>query len=132
LVKTLKNDADLSALAYGQNVAVDEIAASVELAENVGCVRQLGYKEIILVGHSAGGLIVRQLVEDNPKAGVTKVIQVSAPNGGSDLGKGSSEPFIASLTKQARQACLLRRVDKKIPARVEFVCVVSGALGTDL
>jgi pimeloyl-ACP methyl ester carboxylesterase len=132
LAKTLKADADLFAFAYGQNVALDRIAGSVELADNLRRVRKLGYKEIILVGHSAGGVIVRQWVEDNRDAGVTKVIQVSAPNGGSDLGKGSPAPFIASLTKQERQASLLRRADKKIPACVEFVCVVSGTLGTDL
>jgi len=132
LVKTLKKDADVFAFAYGQNVVVDRIAELAELADNLRRVRQLGYKEMILVGHSAGGLIVRQIVEDHSDTGVTKVIQVSAPNGGSDLGKSFQEPFIASLTKQERQACLLKRADKKIPAHVEFVCVVSGALGTDL
>jgi pimeloyl-ACP methyl ester carboxylesterase len=132
LVKTLKKDADVFAFAYGQNVAVDRIAALGELTDNLRRVRQLGYKEMILVGHSAGGLIVRQMVEDHAGLGVTKVIQVSAPNGGSDLGKGFREPFVASLTKQERQAFLLKRADKKIPGSVEFVCVVSGTLGTDL
>src|SRR5438132_502338 len=102
------------------------------LAPCVWGVRQLGYQELILVGHSAGGLIVRQIVEDHADAGVTKVIQVSAPNGGSDLGKDIQQPFISSLAKQERQACLLKRADKKIPASVEFVCVVSGTLGSDL
>jgi pimeloyl-ACP methyl ester carboxylesterase len=132
LVKTLKKDADVFAFAYGQNVAVDRVVELSGLADKLRGVRQLGYKEMILVGHSAGGLIVRQLVEDHADAGVTKVIQVSAPNGGSDLGKNFREPFVASLTKQARQDCLLGRTDKKIPATVEFVCVVSGSLGTDL
>jgi pimeloyl-ACP methyl ester carboxylesterase len=132
LVKTLKNDADLFAFAYGQNRALDRIAESVEWADNLRRVRKLGYKEIILVGHSAGGVLVRQWVEDHRDAGVTKVIQVSAPNGGSDWAKDSPSPFIASLAPQERQACLLRRADKKVPANVEFVCVVSGSLGTDL
>jgi pimeloyl-ACP methyl ester carboxylesterase len=132
LVKTLKNHADVFSFAYGQNLAVDRIAASVELLGHLRCVRQLGYKEIVLVGHSAGGLIVRQLVEDNAQLGVTKVIQVSAPNGGSDLGKLSAEPFITSLTKREREACMLKRADKKVPASIEFVCVVSGSFGTDL
>jgi acetyl esterase/lipase len=132
LVKTLKKDADVFAFAYGQNVAVDRIAELGELTDNLRRVRQLGYNEVILVGHSAGGLIVRQMVEDYAGLGVTKVIQVSAPNGGSDLGRGSGKPFVASLAKQERQAFLLKRADKNIPANVEFVCVVSGTLGTDL
>jgi pimeloyl-ACP methyl ester carboxylesterase len=132
LVKTLKKDAEVFAFAYGQNVPVHKIAESGELLDGVRRVRRLGYQEIVLVGHSAGGLVVRQLVEDHPDAGVTKVIQVSAPNGGSDLGKNSSQPFIASLTKREREAFVLKRADKTIPAGLEFVCVVSGSLGTDL
>ena len=132
LVKTLKKDADVFAFAYGQNVAVHRIAESGELLESVRCVRNLGYQEIVFVGHSAGGLVVRQLVEDHPDAGVTKVIQVSAPNCGSDLGKPLAEPFIASLMKGERQAFVRKRAGKTIPARVEFVCVVSGSLGTDM
>jgi pimeloyl-ACP methyl ester carboxylesterase len=133
LVKTLKTAADLFAFAYGQNMALERIAGAVELTDNLQRVRQLGYEEIVLVGHSAGGLIARQLVEDNPKIGITRVIQVATPNGGSDLAKGLPAPFIASLTQQERRACLLRRADKKVPADIEFVCVVSGALalGTD-
>jgi triacylglycerol esterase/lipase EstA (alpha/beta hydrolase family) len=132
LVKTLKKEADVFAFAYGQNVPVDRIVEAGALPDKLRSVRRLGYKEIIHVGHSAGGLIVRQLVEDQADTGVTRVIQVSAPNGGSDLGKGRAEPFIASLTKQQRQARLRARADKKIPASVEFICVVSGTLGTDL
>ena len=40
-----------------------------------------------LVGYSAGALIARYFVEDSPDYGVTKVIQVCAPNGGSGWGK---------------------------------------------
>jgi hypothetical protein len=69
-------------------------------------------------------------VEDHPEAGVTRVIQVAAPNGGSDWGKHFREPFIVSLTKRERQASLQGRADRKIPADVEFVCVVSS-IGTD-
>ena len=52
-------------------MAGDRIAGSAALADNIRRVRQLGYKEIILLGHSAGGVIVRQFVEDHPDAGVT-------------------------------------------------------------
>jgi pimeloyl-ACP methyl ester carboxylesterase len=132
LVKTLKKDADVFAFAYGQNIPVHRITESGELLDGVRRVRKLGYSELVLVGHSAGGLVVRQLVEDHPDVGATRVIQVSAPNGGSDLGKHLPEPFIASLTTRERQAFLRKRADKTIPAGVEFVCVVSGSLGTDL
>jgi hypothetical protein len=47
LVQTLKQDADVFAFAYGQNVALDRIGASAALADGIGRVRQLGYKEII-------------------------------------------------------------------------------------
>jgi pimeloyl-ACP methyl ester carboxylesterase len=127
LVRTLKADADVFAFAYGQNVVVDRIARSAALADNIRRIRQIGYEQIILVGHSAGGVVVRQFMEDQPNAGVTKVIQVGAPNGGSDWGKGSPQPFIDSLTKQQRMASLQGRSDKLIPAGVEFVCVISGA-----
>ncbi len=112
LVKTLQKDADVFACAYGQNVGVGRIAELGELTDNLRRVRELGYKEIILVGHSAGGLVVRQMVEDIDNSGVTKVIQVSTPNGGSDLGTGSKSAFIASLSKQERQAYLLKRAEK--------------------
>jgi pimeloyl-ACP methyl ester carboxylesterase len=130
LVQTVKNDADLFAFAYGQNVSVDQIAGSAALAEGIRRVRQLGYKEIILLGHSAGGIVARQFVEDHPDAGVTRVIQVGTPNGGSDWAKGMPQPFIASLTRHERQACMQKRSDKKVPENVELVCVVTG-LGTD-
>jgi triacylglycerol esterase/lipase EstA (alpha/beta hydrolase family) len=130
LVQTLKKDADLFAFAYGQNVSVDRVAASAGLADGIRRVRQLGYKELVLVGHSAGGIVARQFVEDHPDTGVTRVIQVATPNGGSDWAKALHEPFFASLTKRERQASMQARADKKIPAGVEFVCVVSG-MGTD-
>ena len=69
--------------------------------------RQAGYSEVILLGFSAGGVVARQFVEDNPAAGVTRVIQVCAPNLGSPLAKLKSsvglaqESFLQSLTGQA-------------------------------
>ncbi|MCI0637743.1 MAG: hypothetical protein L0Y72_02225 [Gemmataceae bacterium] len=130
LVKALTKDADVFAFAYSQDAALEDIAASAELGDNVGRLKKLGYAEIVLVGHSAGGLIVRQFVEDHPQAGVTKVIQVCAPNAGTSWAKVTlavrerQEIFLGSLTRDHRHKCLEARIDKKIPDNIEFVAVV--------
>jgi hypothetical protein len=130
LVKALAQEADVFVFAYGQTVAVDRIVEATGLAKNIRQLKRLGYAEIVLVGHSAGGLIARQFVEDHPGAGVTKVIQVGAPNGGSSWAKAGwsvrtgQEAFIASLTKEGRRQCLAKRAGKIIPADVEFVCLI--------
>jgi pimeloyl-ACP methyl ester carboxylesterase len=100
------------------------------LSEHVRRLKAAGYQEIILVGHSAGGLLARYFVEDHPHAGVTKVIQVCSPNGGSTWGKFKlgvrevQEPFLNSLTKGQRRDALQQREDKRIPEHIEFVCLV--------
>jgi len=130
LVKTLAKDSDVFAFAYGQNVAVDDIANDDGLSFGIRELKELGYREIVLVGHSAGGIVARQFVEDKPGAGVTKVIQVCTPNGGSSWGKATigvrqkQENFLTSLTKDSRQVCLAKRCDKKIPTEVDFICVI--------
>jgi pimeloyl-ACP methyl ester carboxylesterase len=128
LVKELAADSDVFAFAYGQNAGVEDIARSSGLKEDVRKLRELGYREIVLVGHSAGGLIARVFVEDHPGAGITKVIQVCSPNGGC-YAAGLKSPksqraFLDCLTFKGRQQCLKERADKAIPERVEFVCVV--------
>lgn len=136
MVETLAKDADVYAFAYSQNLAVDAISGVPGLEINVWRLKAMGYQEIVLVGHSAGGLIAREFVEDHPLAGVTKVIQVCAPNRGSGYARiepgisKSQKPFLTSLTKQARLVYLARRADKKIPEQVEFVCVVGDGSGT--
>jgi pimeloyl-ACP methyl ester carboxylesterase len=136
LVETFARDADVFAFAYSQNVAVNQVADAAGLEINIWRLSQLGYMEIVLVGHSAGGLIARQFVEDHPVSGVTKVIQVCAPNAGSSTAKieagvrKSQRVFLASLTKEARSDFLAKRTDKKIPASVQFICVVGDAAGT--
>src|SRR6266849_4282813 len=74
LVKRLANEADVYAFAFAQTTAADEIPDAGELGACVENLKKLGYKEIVLVGHSAGGIIAREFVEDNPDSGVTKVI----------------------------------------------------------
>jgi hypothetical protein len=134
LVKALGRDADVFAFGYAQHEPVEEVAREPALRQHVASLRRAGYSDVVLVGYSAGALISRYLVEDDPACGVTKVIQVCAPNGGSNWGKltagvrQSQEPFLLSLTKESRQAAMRDRVDKQIPPTVEFVCVV-GAIG---
>src|SRR5436305_13849202 len=77
LVKALAPDFDVYAFGYAQTVPVDAVSLSPGLIAAVGKLKQAGYKELALIGHSAGGLIARQFVERFPAAGVTEVIQVA-------------------------------------------------------
>jgi hypothetical protein len=137
LVKELGRDADVYAFAYGQNVSLEQIARSRSLHQHIRRLRQMGYEDIVLVGHSAGGIIARLFVEDHPDAGVTKVVQICTPNGGSGWAaapifvRRSQEPFLASITKDGRRAAALRRAKIRIPNEVEFVCLV-GHLKVDV
>ncbi|HTU20557.1 MAG TPA: alpha/beta hydrolase [Gemmataceae bacterium] len=129
LVKRLAQDADVFSFAYAQTVSVDEVAECPELERRVRKLRKDGYREIVLIGHSAGGVIARQLVEDHPDCGVTKVIQVCAPNVGSGWAKwqtvrSNQIDFLDSLTKPARRRSLSQRADKAIPKHIDFACVV--------
>jgi pimeloyl-ACP methyl ester carboxylesterase len=137
LVELLGKDSDVFAFAYGQNVPVCDVAGCASLRDNIGRLRAAGYLQIVLIGHSAGGLIARQLVEDCPGGGVTKVIQVCAPNGGSDWSRltlavhKDQEPFLQSLTRAACREFRGARSGTTIPLGVEFVCVVAdgGEIG---
>jgi pimeloyl-ACP methyl ester carboxylesterase len=137
LVLQLGTHADVFAFAYGQNAPVERIAERTGLPERVRLLVQMGYRDVVLVGHSAGGLIARHLVEDHPDLGVTRVIQVCAPNTGSswasvEVVRGNQAAFLASLTKSARKQQLAERADRRIPARVEFACVLGTCkLGGD-
>jgi triacylglycerol esterase/lipase EstA (alpha/beta hydrolase family) len=134
VVKALGRESDVYALGYAQHRPVDEVARAPALGRYVAGLRAAGYTDVVLIGHSAGALVGRYYVEDSGGGGVTKVIQVCPPNGGTSWGKltagvrQSQEPFLASLTKEARQAAQRERAGKLIPAGVEFVCVV-GAFG---
>jgi pimeloyl-ACP methyl ester carboxylesterase len=131
LVKALAPEADVFAFAYSQDVPLETVADAPGLRDGVRRLRALGYREVILVGHSAGGLVARQFVEDYPGSGVTKVIQVCAPNGGSAWARArvavrkQQESFLASLSKKDRRLSLRERAEKRIPLDVEFVCVVA-------
>jgi pimeloyl-ACP methyl ester carboxylesterase len=134
LVRTLARDADVFAFTYGQTAPVTDIADLPALGVSVQRLRAARYQEIVLIGFSAGGLVARQFVEDNPTAGVNRVIQVCAPNAGSPLahvrvGVGAvQKPFMQSLTSQSRTHFLADRSDRRIPANIDFVCVVANGL----
>jgi pimeloyl-ACP methyl ester carboxylesterase len=130
LVLHLSKSADVFSFAYGQNISLENIADAPHLSGAVKQLKDLGYSEIILIGHSAGGVLARLFIEDHAHAGVTKVIQVCAPNGGTYLAKltglapKSQEAFMLSLTEESRELCSKKRTDKKVPPAIQFVCVV--------
>jgi pimeloyl-ACP methyl ester carboxylesterase len=131
-VHELGLSADVFAFCYSQNAEVETIARAPGLALAVQKLRFLGYREIILIGHSAGGLLARLFVEDNPSAGVTRVVQVCAPNLGSSWGQADisvhnvQEKFIESLTPSYRRTASAQRAQRRIPPGIDFVCVVGG------
>lgn len=133
LVKELVRRGDVFAFAYAQNVGIGAVAPASGLGEAVGRLRELGYLDIVLIGHSAGGLVAREFAEDNPDAGVTKVIQVCSPNTGSSWANVSravrknQEIFLKSLSKDVRRQVLEVRRDRVIPVSVQFVSVVGTA-----
>jgi pimeloyl-ACP methyl ester carboxylesterase len=140
LVELLARQGDIYAFAYSQNVAIEEIAGVPCLAENIRSLKKLDYAQIILLGHSAGGLVARQFIEDYPDIGVTKVIQVCSPNGGTNFAHWDpavsklQKGFLHSLTKESRSQSLKERAKKNIPESVQFACVVGdgGGIGDGL
>lgn len=128
LIKELSPDFDVFSFAYAQTMPVDAVSLSAGLRDEVARLKQAGYREIILIGHSAGGVVSRQFVERFPNAGVTKVIQVATPNDGSDyatikLGIPKLQlPYLQSLAPESRQREIAR--PRKLPANVDFCCVV--------
>jgi pimeloyl-ACP methyl ester carboxylesterase len=129
LITELAKTADVFVFAYGQNASIDAIAKESKLGDSVALLRKQGYKEIILVGHSAGGLIARHFIEDNPDCGVTRVVQVCAPNGGTPLAGArvpkSQKVFIECLTEECRKECQKEREKKRVPMKIQFACVVA-------
>ncbi len=128
LVKVLSKDADVFAFAYAQITPVEDVTDGPGLRGAVARLRKAGYKEIVLVGHSAGGVIARQFVERYPTAGVTKVIAVAAPFAGVDLATLNvgypkvQAPFVKSLAPEAREEAA--KTNKPLGKNVELVCVV--------
>lgn len=131
LVTRLAKDSDVFSFAYGQTAAVEEIATLLPLAKQVQALKAIGYTQIVLIGHSAGALIARHLVEDHKDLGVTRVIQVCPPNDGSRwaslrTARGPQVPFLLSMTRGNRQKVLEQRAEKRIPDTIEFACVIGS------
>lgn len=131
LVKELATDFDVHAFGYAQTLPLDAVTISNGMRSKIAFLRESGYREIVLIGHSAGGVISKQFVETFPQAGVTKVIQVASPNAGSTLaniGFGLPKPqipFIKSMTPEQRTRILAR--SKTLPEKLEFAAVVCKA-----
>jgi pimeloyl-ACP methyl ester carboxylesterase len=129
LVKALAPDFDVFAFTYAQTVSLDEIAKSSGLRDAVAKLRKASYKDIVLVGHSAGGVIARQFVENYPDAGVTKVIAVAAPFAGVELATLKvgypkvQAPFVQSLAPDARNEAA-KASKNPLGKDVPFACVV--------
>lgn len=129
LVKKLAADFDVYGFSYAQTVPVDAVCWSDGLHKAVKSLKAAGYRDVVLVGHSAGGVIVRQFAEQFPDSGVTKVIIVAAPQTGSpwalipQFGLAATQvPFIKSLAPQPRQQQCLRC--KPLANGLEVCCVV--------
>lgn len=127
LVKALAPDADVFAFGYAQTVRVEDVAAAPGLRDAVARLRKGGYTEIVLIGHSAGGVIARLFAESNPDAGTTKVIAVAAPFAGAEaaalrIGYPKVQAaFVRSLAPDARTA---PTANKPLGKDVGFACVV--------
>jgi len=134
LPKELGKHADVFAFAYGQNVALETVLAESRLALSIAQLRKLGYSDIVLIGHSAGGLLARHFIEDHPHSGVTKVLQVCSPNCGSAFAvvpaPKNQKIFLQCLTEEGCRKRLETRADKVIPKHVDFVCIVGRIGGT--
>lgn len=128
LVQGLAPDFDVFGFSYAQTQPIDEPGFLTGLLLGVRVLKSVGYREIILVGHSAGGIIARNFIEQYPTAGVTKVLTVAAPHRGSGLARipfgvpTTQWPFIRSLAPSARESAT--RTYPPLPAGVEFCCVV--------
>lgn len=135
LVKALAADADVFGFGYAQTVPVDAVSLTPGLVTAIEKLKAAEYREIVLIGHSAGGLIARQFVERHPNAGVTKVVQIASPNAGSTLANvlpgvmRGQAPFVRSLAPRSRTDI------PALPAEVDFcsvVCKVRGLSGDTL
>ena len=135
LVVALSKDADVFAFAFAQTLPVDLIAHSPALRGAVKRFNDAGYREVVLVGHSAGGLVARLFAEHYPD-GLTKVILVATPHVGTEIANTPvgypkcQAPFVHSLSPEART--MANRDNKRlIPPRVQVVSVVSKLRGIE-
>jgi pimeloyl-ACP methyl ester carboxylesterase len=129
LVKTLAEDFDVFGVSYAQTLPADLVPVSQKFRESIAVLNKLGYKDIVLVGHSAGGIIARHFVEMFPDAGVTKLITIATPHLGSGwtnvpsrLWPKSQVPFIESLSEGYRTVAT--RNAPPLPKNLEVLSIV--------
>ncbi len=126
LVRTLAKDSDVFAFGYAQTVSLDAVAHSPGLRASVAQIKNAGYQEIVLVGHSAGGVIARIFAESYPGSGVTKVVTVAAPHSGSEVANLKlgyprvQAAFVESLSPDARAQAHRGKLDDNL----QIACVV--------
>ena len=129
LVKALAKDSDVFSFAYAQTAPVGEVSHGAGLHDAVARLRKAGYTEVVLIGHSAGGVVARQFVERFPDAGVTKVIAVAAPFAGVEFATLKfgypkvQTPFVQSLAPDVR-AEAVKANKNPLGKDVQIVCVV--------
>jgi len=129
LVQGLNDQFDVFGFSYAQTVTADGVAHAKGLSDGVAALKKLGYQEIVLVGHSAGGIIARRFIETYPDGGVTKVLTVATPHSGSGWTNVPSKfwpkpqiPFIESLSEEFRDTAT--KCAKPLPKNVDICCVV--------
>ncbi len=137
LVKLLAEEFDIFGFSYAQMQSVDSITLSRGLRVGINALEAAEYKEILLIGHSAGAIICREFVECFPADGITKVIAISGPYQGSGWAKlptftlpKTQVAFINSLLPEVRIA-LQKERDVKLPKSLEFCCVLTKWNRTD-
>ncbi|MBA2226622.1 MAG: alpha/beta fold hydrolase [Thermogemmata sp.] len=130
LVRALAEDFDVFALGYAQTAPVDVVARAPALRAAVELLEKADYREIVLIGHSAGGVLARLFVATYPQTRVSKVITTASPHAGALLARlpfgypKIQAPFVQSLTPEARRA-LAQPVDADPNKPMEMVCVVA-------
>lgn len=135
LVRALSPDADVFAFAFAQTLPVDVVAHAPKLRDAVVRFRAAGYREVVLVGHSAGGLVARIFAENYPD-GLTKVVTVATPHAGAGAANATGgypkcqAPFVHSIAPDYRAAAN-RASNRAIDRRVQVVSVVTKLRGID-
>lgn len=127
LLAALAPDFDVYALGYAQTLPLDAVASSSGMRSAVARLKRAGYREIVLIGHSAGGIVAHQFAERYPDSGVTKIIPVAAPYLGSDLAEiGFGLPktqvaYIKSIAPQPRREATALLTP--LPKHIDICCV---------
>ncbi|MCE9565585.1 MAG: hypothetical protein K8U57_26485 [Planctomycetes bacterium] len=133
LVRSLAKDSDVFAFGYAQTVSLDAVAQSPGLRATVAQIKNAGYSDIVLIGHSAGGVIARIFAESHPESGVTKIITVASPHDGSEVAKLKigyfkvQAAFVESLSPDARAQAARGKFDDKL----QMACVVCKVKGIE-